>query len=104
MHRALPVVVAVCAVLMPALPGCGALRRSPDSPVDAGMNTNNIVDPVAQADQEQLANTRDLFAIAERLKRVPTPEQLARRRSVLCLSGGGSYGAFSAGVLCGWAG
>ena len=34
--------------------------------------------------------------------RLAPPEQVARNRSVLCLSGGGSYGAFTAGVLCGW--
>src|SRR5262245_45290648 len=82
--------------------GCKALRRGDNTPVKAGLNTNNLVDPVAQQEGDELADTGRPVALAERLKKVPTPEQVARRRSVLCLSGGGSYGAFSAGVLCGW--
>lgn len=78
------------------------LRHAPISPVKAGLNTNNLIDVVAQSDADTLGDSKQLFAYAERLKKIPTPEQIARRRSVLCLSGGGSYGAYSAGVLCGW--
>jgi predicted acylesterase/phospholipase RssA len=91
--------LAVAAVL-----GCQGVRSrfGPPTPTKAGLNTNDLIDPAAQAESDELANPRDLLAVAERYKRVPTPEQLARRRSVLCVSGGGSYGAYSAGVLCGW--
>src|SRR5262245_9706739 len=95
----------LCAVLIVSLAtGCQALRkmRGPGTPAEAGLNTNNLVDPVAQYEADQLGDVARMFALAEKNKKHPTPEQVARRRSVLCLSGGGSYGAFSAGVLCGW--
>ena len=92
-------VVAVLAV------GCQSgrsARQGPTSPVKAGLHTNDLIDVGAQADADELSDLKHLYAVAEKLKKHPTPEQIARRRSVLCLSGGGSYGAFSAGVLCGW--
>jgi predicted acylesterase/phospholipase RssA len=89
------------------LAGCrgGGLRESfwrPLSPVDAGYHTNNLLDLHSQADADALGSINDQTRAAERIRRKPTLEQLAKRRSVLCLSGGGSYGAFTAGVLCGW--
>ena len=72
------------------------------SPIDCGYHTNNLLDLSTQADADALGAATDLSRAAERVRRKPTPEQLARRQSVLCLSGGGSYGAYSAGVLCGW--
>src|SRR5215203_5139743 len=93
----------LCAALMLTLAaGCQAarkLRGGPGSPAAAGLNTNNLIDPVAQAEANALADAPHIFALAEKHKKAPTPEQVARRRSVLCLSGGGSYGAFAAGVL-----
>lgn len=72
------------------------------TPAQDGMNTNNLFDSIAQKDADDLGDQREGFAIAERIRRKPTPIQLAQRKSVLCLSGGGSYGAFTAGVMCGW--
>ena len=95
----------LCAAAMVALSvGCQAVhhRLAPPTPASEGLNTNNIVDVAAQADADQLGDAAHLVALGEKFKKVPTPEQIARRRSVLCLSGGGSYGAFSAGILCGW--
>ena len=77
-------------------------RHGPTSPVKVGLHTNDLIDPGAQADTDELCDVRQLYVLAEKLKKHPTPEQIARRRSILCLSGGGSYGAYSAGVLCGW--
>ena len=95
----------LCAVLIVTLAtGCQAARKwraGPGSPTEAGLYTNNLVDPPAQHEADQLGDGAHLFALAEKNKRIATPEQVARRRSVLCLSGGGSYGAFSAGVLFG---
>ncbi len=82
--------------------GCFPLKRGPGSPVEAGINTNNIVDPTAQQDADEILNMKYVFTLAEKSKKAPTPEQVARRRSELCLSGGGAYGAYAAGVLCGW--
>jgi hypothetical protein len=93
---------ALWAALLVSGPGCKHARNAPTTPVRAGLNTNNLVDPVAQYEADELTDVKGLFVAAERVRRKPTPEQLARRRSVLCLSGGGSYGAFSAGVVCGW--
>jgi predicted patatin/cPLA2 family phospholipase len=100
-----PASVVVLTVLLAAMIGCAGRRdhhRDINTPVKAGMNTNDLVDLAAQHEADTLGDVRALFAEAEKLKKKPTPEQLARRRSVLCLSGGGSYGAYSAGVLCGW--
>lgn len=93
------------AALAGVLAGCRTdvgpiLGRTP-SPVRAGLGTNDLVDPVGQRDADELGANATAFAQAEALRRRPTPEQLARR-SVLCLSGGGAYGAYTAGVLCGW--
>jgi len=98
---------AALAVLVLAFVGCrgGGVRESfrrPVSPVDAGYHTNNLLDLPSQADADALGNLNDLSRAAESIRRKPTPEQLARRQSVLALSGGGSLGAYSAGVLCGW--
>src|SRR4051812_5259507 len=49
-----------CGLLISALAtGCQTVRNvrgGPGSPVDAGMNTNNIIDPVAQAEAEGVVN------------------------------------------------
>src|SRR5262249_21598199 len=96
----------VLALALGVLVGCrGGLRdpfRNSNSPVVAGYHPNNLLDPAMQAEADALGDGADAYRAAERLRRKPTPEQLARRQSVLCLSGGGSYGAYSAGVLCGW--
>jgi predicted patatin/cPLA2 family phospholipase len=95
------------ALALVAFSGCqwggirGAFRHTP-SPVDAGYHTNNLLDLPAQADADALGRTTDVHRIAQRLRKKPSAEQLARRCSVLCLSGGGCLGAYSAGVLCGW--
>src|SRR5436190_4083740 len=67
--------------------GCNHKRNTLNTPVRAGLNTNNLIDPVAQAEADQLGDAPRLMEIANKFKRVPTPEQVARRRSVLCLSG-----------------
>lgn len=99
--------LAAVGITLLLLVGCrvGALRESfrrPLSPVDAGYHTNNLLDLHSQADADALGSINDQTRAAERIRRKPTLEQMAKRRSVLCLSGGGSYGAFTAGVLCGW--
>ena len=76
-------------------------RRAP-SPVDAGYHTNNLLDLPTQAESDALGSMTDPSRVAESIRRKPSLEQVARRQSVLCLSGGGSHGAYSAGVLCGW--
>jgi hypothetical protein len=44
-----------------------------------------------------------LAALAEKIREQRKPKgKLPPKRNILAISGGGSYGAFSAGVLCGW--
>ena len=96
-------------LLLVVLVGCrgGGLRdpyRRAPSPVNAGYHTNNLLDLPTQAESDARASAIDPSRAAESIRRKPSLEQLARRQSVLCLSGGGSHGAYSAGVLCGWTG
>lgn len=90
----------VFALLMASsLAGC-ANRRGEVSPVAGGLNTRDLYDIPAQANADR--ETEPLFhseLIRRQRQRGPTP---SNGRSVLCLSGGGSYGAYSAGIVCGW--
>jgi hypothetical protein len=70
-----------------------------------------MVDRTAQDEAESLLFVDELLANAEKYRleaieaakkgRNPNAPPL-RPKNLLCLSGGGSYGAFSAGVICGW--
>ncbi|QEL19511.1 patatin-like phospholipase family protein [Limnoglobus roseus] len=86
------------------LTGCRA-HPPPVSPTAAGLNVRDLVDPAAQAEAEDLNPPDQLAILGERL-RVERKAGSADRppRHVLCLSGGGAFGAFSAGVLVGWTG
>src|SRR5436190_6628485 len=78
--------------------GCNAARNATPSPVRAGLNTNDLLDPPAQYEADNLGNAQQLFAAAEQLKQAAAKERQKTftrdpnkpRRSVLCLSGGGS--------------
>jgi hypothetical protein len=74
------------------------------TPASAGINTRDLIDPPAQEEQDRLMNLRaaERFAaqVRDDLKAKAPPGRPVR--NVLCLSGGGSLGAYSAGVLCGW--
>ncbi len=74
--------------------GCLHHGTGPRTPTSAGLNTNNLIDPSAQAEDAEVARFR------ERMRSVPT--HVAAKRSTLCLSGGGAYGAYSVGILQGW--
>lgn len=96
---------------MTFLVGCKLRNRNePISAVKAGYDTNNLVDVQAQTEAEAILGLGDINLVAEKTremvrKRVVEldPEVVKRPpKNVLCLSGGGSYGAFSAGILVGW--
>ena len=100
-------------VVLVALAGCGAMRdplRGLDTPAEAGINTRDIIDPAAQAEADQLYNVNTLVRVSEEVRKAAYakavteyPDLKARpAKNVLCLSGGGAYGAFTAGVLVGW--
>lgn len=97
------------AVLLAVAGGC---RHRPTThcptPAETGLNTRDLVDPAAEADAAELAGLDRFTAATERMA-ARIREELLRdappgrpERNVLCLSGGGSYGAYTAGVLCGW--
>jgi predicted acylesterase/phospholipase RssA len=93
-------------ILLAAAVGCsgrpGLLSRP--SPLAAGYNPVELTDPTAQAADHESLDARALFAAAESVRTSvkPVGHRPPPKKSVLCLSGGGSYGAFTAGVLCGW--
>jgi predicted patatin/cPLA2 family phospholipase len=95
-----PFKVLALAVVALSVAGCQIDLR--DSPVAAGLKQNNLIDPVAQAEGDRLGDTAELYRIAERLRGKDAAPAAGPRRSVLALSGGGVYGAYSAGVLYGW--
>jgi len=84
--------------------GCGTLRPQGTSPTAAGLNSNNLIDPVAQAEGDRLGDVGEFHRIAQRFRKMAYPEgsETGPRRTALALSGGGAYGAYSAGVLYGW--
>jgi predicted acylesterase/phospholipase RssA len=84
-------------VLAAAVAGCRLGGRAPDVPPPP-----DRIDPAAEAERP-LIDFRELTAAAEQVRasrRPPAPPE--RPYNVLALSGGGSYGAYAAGVLCGW--
>jgi len=87
--------------------GAAGCRAGPSSqglptPTDVGINTNNLLDVRAQAESQASFNPAQVNELALRAKEVNRPKVLPPKRKILCLSGGGSYGAYSAGILAGW--
>jgi predicted acylesterase/phospholipase RssA len=72
------------------------------TPLAAGLNPVELTDPTAV--EHDSLDVRALYAAAERVRSEvrPAGHRPSAKRSVLCLSGGGAYGAYTAGVLCGW--
>jgi hypothetical protein len=82
--------------------GClGRLRDQP-TPIEAGYNPVELLEPVGEQDADTQLSLKDLYTVAEQWRQARRPAVLPPERNVLVLSGGGSYGAFSAGVLYGW--
>ena len=99
-------------VLCAAL-GCGVYRdplRSLPTPAEAGINTRDVIDPEAQREADRLFDVNTLVGVSEEVRKMAVerankadPGRVNRPpKNVLCLSGGGAYGAFTAGVLVGW--
>ncbi len=98
----------IITTLISASAGCSGkknLVRNEQTAIEAGLNTNDLIDPIAQYESDVLGDSKLLIETAEKLKTVlaeKLPPIEGPRRSILCLSGGGAYGAYSAGVLVGW--
>ena len=99
------------AVILPSLLLCSLLvgcfgqakhMLAPPSPTVAGIKQSDLSDLTADSEAAQLLDAKALFAVAERIRRERRPAKLPPKRSILALSGGGSYGAYSAGILVGW--
>ncbi len=88
-------------VLTSAL-GCTGGWRGAPSPIAAGFNPVELLEPIGEADADANLGTQELYALAERLRQERRPAVLPPVRNILVLSGGGTYGAYSAGVLYGW--
>ncbi|MFO0805955.1 MAG: patatin-like phospholipase family protein [Gemmataceae bacterium] len=102
------------AMLVLAAAGCKSARqarRECPTPADLGMNTRDMIDPGPQAGYDAQADTNDFILRADQMRKAAYEKGMRDRnpnapppvqKNVLSLSGGGSFGAFSAGVLCGW--
>ena len=82
--------------------GCqgGMLRKQ--TPIQAGYNPVELLDVGAEERASTDYDVRKAYRIAEEIRITRPASPAAKKRHVLCLSGGGTYGAFSAGVLSGW--
>ncbi len=113
--RAMPVGAMVACLLANATFGCQLARPTPYStPAASGLNTRDLIDVVAQGEADDLNPSAQLVAGAERVRierQNKFWEQSKKEggvgatqpsRSILCLSGGGSSGAYAVGVLVGW--
>ncbi len=82
-----------------------SLKPSPaKSPTAAGLDPKSLVDlgTLSQADNKAGLDLSALLTEAEELRAKKIACAKGPKRTMLVLSGGGSYGAFQAGVLRGW--
>jgi hypothetical protein len=82
--------------------GCATVRMS-QSPTAAGIKPAELIDLTAYGPNASPPLIfRQLFAQGERVRESQRPAIIPPKRTALVLSGGGSYGAYTAGVLFGW--
>jgi predicted patatin/cPLA2 family phospholipase len=89
-------------LLMCLIFGCegGMLRKQ--TPIQAGYNPIELLDVAAEEKASTDYDVRKAYQISEEIRITRPASPSAKKRHVLCLSGGGTFGAFSAGVLSGW--
>jgi predicted acylesterase/phospholipase RssA len=92
----------VAAALALASGGCGGRMMAVPSPVKAGYNPAELIDPAGEAIAEHNLDMRDFYELAERIRHERRPAVVPPPKNVLVLSGGGVYGSYCAGVLVGW--
>jgi hypothetical protein len=97
---------AACAVALGAClvaAGCAGHRHDqPPTPTEVGINTRDVIDLSAQSEADSVADLHRFVRAARRTRELAQVDPPPPKRTVLSLSGGGAYGAYSAGVLCGW--
>ena len=82
--------------------GCYGRLTDKPTPIQAGYNPVELLEPVGEQEADHQLDLDDLYVVAEKWRADRRPVVLPPVRNVLALSGGGSYGAYSAGVLYGW--
>jgi hypothetical protein len=109
-----PVPVAVLSVALVALAlGCAGHRgergslfgrsgKAHQRTSEELKNSIGWIDLEAQEAGRSTLRDNDMLEFAEKTRAARKPEKLSPRKTVLMLSGGGSYGAYPAGVLVGW--
>lgn len=82
--------------------GCAA-PSTLKSPTAAGLKPSDLVHTSEEIDDSSSHHElHQFFELGERVRESQRPEVLPPKKSVLVLSGGGAFGAYSAGILCGW--
>jgi predicted acylesterase/phospholipase RssA len=81
--------------------GCGTLERT-QTPTQVGLDPAELTDPNGYGDSPGLPVARDFFRVGERIRLAQRPDVLPARKTCLCLSGGGAFGAYQSGLLVGW--
>ncbi len=97
-------VAAAAAVFAANAAGC-RLFRGPENPPLAPLAVQHAQDDVGRVANYPNAETRAAKSLAAALAdggKLPPPPGPARPIKILAVSGGGQYGAYSAGVLVGW--
>ncbi len=89
-------------LILTAAVGCLSRLRDQPTPIQAGYNPVELLEPIGEQEADAQLDLKDLYLVAEQWRQARRPAALPPERNVLCLSGGGSYGAYSAGVLYGW--
>jgi hypothetical protein len=107
-------VLILAGLILPITIGCQASRqakRECPTPSDLGMHSRDMVDKTQQDEYDALINIKDFVPVADQMRKVAFEKGMSernpnappyRQKNILSLSGGGSFGAFSAGVVCGW--
>ncbi|HKA06645.1 MAG TPA: patatin-like phospholipase family protein [Gemmataceae bacterium] len=95
--------ICVCALLAAALPAC---QSTPERQCNTlAIPVTHIYDPYLRRDTVPVIDVRLCESLAAHAQGVTFPvstESTQRQFNILVLSGGGAYGAYSAGVLAGW--
>ena len=82
--------------------GCLSPTPTYDTPTAAGIDPADVFDPSANEPATEKVLIEGLNRVSNLVKTSYKPEVLPPKRSVLLLSGGGAYGAYSAGLVVGW--
>jgi hypothetical protein len=84
--------------------GFGRIGRDPDRERSLEELRASVgwIDPESQNSVRETIRPEDLFAFAQKSRAARKPDVPVTKKSVLVLTGGGSFGAYPAGVLVGW--